>query len=49
MYKRLGRGDISEINDVPLLRMGFIWLNVLFKGVLVGGLCGTRGGDVHKI
>ena len=48
MYKRLGRGDISEINDVPLLRMGFIWLNVLFKELLISGLRGTRGGDVHK-
>jgi len=47
--KRLGRGDICGINDVPLFLMGFIWLNVLFKEVLVGGLCGTRGGDVHKI
>ena len=39
LYKRLGR-DICGINDVPLLRMGFIWLNVLFKEVLVSGLCG---------
>ena len=37
------------MNDAPLLRMRFIWLNVLFKEVLVGGLCGTRGGGVHKI